>query len=365
MSHPAARPRRSKKGLIAILLILALLGTGAWWFFLRTDPYESGFVGTTGNEQTDPFANYKLHQEERPLMGTLFKVAVYAPEDAPVRAAIADAFTRAREINEICTDYDPNSELSKLNSRANNGLFEVSPTLATVLAHAWESADATSGLYDPTLGTLTKLWRQARDTETLPDDQSLAAAREASGWKHFKVNLDDNTVDIDQPGLQLDLGGIAKGFAADQMLAVLNRHGFPRAYIAAGGDIRLGDPPPGANAWRVGLRTFGPDVPEFITVSNCAVSTSGDLHQAVVIDGNRYSHIIDPATGLGLRTRIAATVVAPTATQSDPLATFACISPQTAKDAFLAGQIAVRIVTISGTTPQDLRSPHFPDVQTR
>ncbi|MDE0826820.1 MAG: FAD:protein FMN transferase [Akkermansiaceae bacterium] len=367
MSQPAAKRRRSKKGILFLLLIVALLGTGIWWQFLNPDHDQSKSVlgNITGDEQLDPLANYKLYQEERPLMGSVFKIALYTSEEGPARTAIADAFARAEEINTICSDYDPESELSKLNSRLNEGLFEVSPTLATVLAHARESADATSGLYDPTLGTLTKLWREARDNKVLPDEVALAAARKASGWQHLKVNLADNTVRIDQPGLQLDLGGIAKGFAADQMLAVIKRHGITRAYIAAGGDIRLGDPPPGANTWRVGLRTFGPDLPEFISVANCAVSTSGDLHQFVVIDHERYSHIINPATGLGLRDRIAATVVAPTATQTDPLATFACISPTTARDAFMGGDIAVRIVTISNSTPQDLRSHHFPRVDSR
>lgn len=366
MASPVTRPRRSAKKYFVLLLLLAGIGTGVWWKFFRPDPYGStGFNNSGADGSAFPDSDFTRYQEERPLMGTVFKVAVYAPEEEAARLAITEAFARAEEINAICSDYDPESELSRLNAHQGDDPVSVSPTLATVLAHARATADATDGLYDPTLGTLTQLWRKARDTSVLPDAKSLAAAREATGWDFLQVNLDENTVRIHHPGLLLDLGGIAKGFAADEMLAVLKRRGFTRAFIAAGGDIRLGDPPPGARAWRVGLRTLGPNVGEVISIANCAVSTSGDLHQFVVLNGKRYSHIIDPGTGLGLHDRIAASVIAPTATQTDPLATFCCISPETALVAFAGGDIACRIVTIKGLNPSDQRSPHFPRVDVR
>ena len=258
-----------------------------------------------------------------------------------------------------------NNIFNKLNAHRGPAPLAISPTLTTVLAHARETADATSGLYDPTLGTLTKLWRQARDTRTLPPTAELAAARELTGWQHLQVDPYDNTALITKPGVLLDLGGIAKGYAADEMLAILQKNGLPNALIAAGGDIRLGSPPPGKPAWRVGLRTLSAEVPEFIAVSNCAVSTSGDLHQFITIGNQRFSHIINPSTGLGLGDRIAATVIAPTAIQSDPLATFCCIAPDQALEAFVGGTIACRIVSLAGASSSDRRSPHFPQVNAR
>ncbi len=366
MAPPVTRPRRSAKRIFLLLLALLLVAGGVWWLFFKPPHYKSpAITAITGGEDLDPFGAplLKLTEEERPLMGTLFRIVVYAEDEPKAREAIAAAFARGEEINAICSDYDPQSELSRLNTRQNEDPIPVSTTLATVLAHAVASADATSGLFDPTLGTLTQLWRQARDTGQLPDLPSLTAARSATGWQSLHVDQKNNTVRITKPGLKLDLGGIAKGFAADEMLAMLRQKGFPRALIAAGGDIRLGDPPPGARAWRVGIRTFGPEVPEYINVSNCAVSTSGDLHQFVIIEGQRFSHIIDPASGLGLHDRIAATVVAPTATQSDPLATFCCIAPDQALAAFLGGEIACRIVTLNATNPEDRRSPNFPQIE--
>lgn len=358
----AARRKRSHLAVFLVLLVLGAGGTGAWWLFFR-DPLASPVGGDPG--EPDLTEIYNLLEDQRPLMGTVFRIALYTTDEAPAREAIAAAFARGEEINAACSDYDPDSELSRLNAHRGPGPLPVSPTLATVLAHARTTADATSGLYDPTLGTLTTLWREARDSGELPAPAALARAREATGWQHLEVDLEENTARITKPGVHLDLGGIAKGYAADEMLSVLRRAGFPRALIAAGGDIRLGTPPPGASAWRVGLRTLSPDVPEFINAANCAVSTSGDLHQFVVIGNQRFSHIIDPRTGLGLGNRIAATVVAPTAIQSDPLATFCCIAPDQALEAFLGGEIACRIVSLDADGAADRRSPHFPEVQAR
>jgi thiamine biosynthesis lipoprotein len=134
-------------------------------------------------------------------------------------------------------------------------------------------------------------------------------------------------------GMRLDLGGIAKGQAADAMLAVFFCYDLPSTSITAGGDVRLGNPPPGAKGWQVGVRTFDKNKETAtLTLANCAVSTSGDLQQSIEINGVHYAHIIDPATGLGLTKPVAATVIAPTATQSDALATACCVlTPDAAK----------------------------------
>ena len=159
--------------------------------------------------------------------------------------------------------------------------------------------------------------------------------------------------------LLFDLGGIAKGYAADEMLRVIQMHDISSVMIAVAGDIRLGAPPPGRRGWAVGIRTLGAEVEQVIHVANCAVSTSGDIERYVDIKGNRYSHIIDPGTGIGLTRRIAATVVAPTAVQSDPLATFCCIKPQLAAQIFAAGEISCRIVSLENG-PYDQRTRQFP-----
>jgi thiamine biosynthesis lipoprotein len=158
-------------------------------------------------------------------------------------------------------------------------------------------------------------------------------------------------------------GGIAKGHTADLMLASLAAAGISRAMIAAGGDIRLGDPPPGRDGWRVALQAFDRTCLEDVLIlSNAAVSTSGDLHQSVEIDGVKYSHVLDPATGLGLTRRIAASVIADEAKLSDPLATAACVLGPDASERLqkLPGVREVRVHTLQESTPS-LRSPHPPE----
>jgi thiamine biosynthesis lipoprotein len=293
-----------------------------------------------------------LHAEERrfvferPLMATRFAITCHGEDESAARKAADEAFAAGEEVNRIASDYSPESELMRLPA---GKATPVSPVFAELLAASFHLAETSGGTFDPTLGRLTKLWRESRRTRQLPAPDALANARDASGWKHATWDATASTILLEKPGMQLDLGGIAKGYAADRMLAIMVKAGFPRTCIAAGGDLRMGDPPPGKTAWRVGLQTFDEDKPEeVVELANCAVSTSGDLHQFVEVDGKRYSHILDPATGLGLTERIAVSIVAPNATTSDALATAACVAgPQQAEAlALKAGATKVIVRTM-------------------
>ena len=283
---------------------------------------------------------------ERPLMATRFAITCHGENEDTARKAAEEAFAAAEEVNRIASDYLPESELMRLPTGKSTA---VSPVFADLLTASFRFAEASDGTFDPTLGRLTKLWRESRRTRKLPAPDDLAKAREASGWKHAKWDAATATLLLEKPGMQLDLGGIAKGYAADRMLAVMVKAGFPRTCITAGGDLRLGDPPPGKTAWRVGLQTFNEEKPEeVVELVNCAVSTSGDLHQFAEIDGKRYSHILDPATGLGLTERIAVSIIAPDATTSAALATAACVvGPEKAEAlALKAGATKVIVRTL-------------------
>jgi FAD:protein FMN transferase len=263
---------------------------------------------------------------ERPLMGTKFSVVCYAESREVAEKAAEKAFARAEEINAVASDYLPESELSRLAFRPIGKPMPLSPLLFELLDHSHRLAGATNGAFDPTLGPLTKLWRVTRASGRLPEPEKLAAARAASGWQHFTLDQEARTITLLRENMSFDLGGIAKGYAADLMLETLAEAGIRQALVTAGGDIRLGDAPPGREGWNVALKTF--DVgknDEILTLSNAAVSTSGDLHQFVEIGGVSYSHILDPATGLGLTRRVAASVIANEAKLSDALATAACV----------------------------------------
>jgi thiamine biosynthesis lipoprotein len=181
------------------------------------------------------------------------------------------------------------------------------------LAAARQLAEETGGAFDVTLGPVTQLWRQARRQHRLPDPDALAEALQRSGYRKLHLDAAAQTVTLDQAGMRLDLGGIGKGFAADAALAVLAGLGIPRALVAASGDLAIGDPPPGRNGWTVGIDAPNAPVEGFARVlelANAAVSTSGDSSQNLDIGGVKYSHIVDPATGMGLTLPVAVAVVA-------------------------------------------------------
>ena len=279
-------------------------------------------------------AGESRQQFSRELMGTTFSVTCYTDDPSRARRAAAEAFKAAAGINAIASDYLPDSELSKLSSAPVGEPVQLSPRLHDLLDTARRTAELTDGLYDPTLGPLTRLWRESRRTRRLPDSETLAAAKAATGWQHYTLDPATRTITLGKPGMRFDLGGLAKGYAADRMLEILRKHGLRRSSVVAGGDIAAAGAPPGREAWRVGLKTFDKQKPdEAIPLTHAAVSTSGDLFQFVEIDGVRYSHILDPATGLGLTKPIAVSVIAPTATLTDPLATAACVAgPTKAKE---------------------------------
>ena len=283
---------------------------------------------------------------ERALMGTRFAITCYHGHSSEARIAADSAFDQAERINQVASDYIADSELLGLSKRPDGVPVAVSPLLFQLILEARNLAEKTGGLFDPTLGPLTRLWRESRRRKSLPAPETLAAARAATGWQSLYLDPQNLTITFTKPAMRLDLGGIAKGQAADAMLTAMKDCGIPRSCITAGGDIRVGDPPPAALGWKIGIRTLaGKDDSQFLFLANCGVSTSGDLHQFIEIGGTRYSHIIDPATGLGLTRGVTATVIAPTATVSDAVATACCVAP---------GEMANAMALAAGATKVSL-----------
>ncbi len=260
----------------------------------------------------------------QPHMGTQFQIIVYAPDAATASRASDAAFERIARLDDTMSDYHPSSELMFLCQRAGGQPVPVSEDLFQVLARSQELAERTNGAFDVTVGPVVRLWRRARRQHELPPPEELARARELVG--HAKLRLDPRarTAQLLQKGMLLDLGGIAKGYAADQALVVLKKHGITSALVAAGGDIAVSAPPPGREGWRIGIAPLeSPDKPptRFLLLHDAAVSTSGEAEQYLEIAGKRYSHIVDPRTGVGVVGRSSVTIVAPNATTSDGMAT--------------------------------------------
>jgi thiamine biosynthesis lipoprotein len=159
-----------------------------------------------------------------------------------------------------------------------------------------------------------------RRSSTRPD---VADALSKVGYQKLRLDQNAGTVELLEPSMRIDLGGIAVGYAVDEAMQVFRDHGVTRVLIDAAGDIAVGDPPPGREAWRIEIEPLrdgaGPKL--VLELKNCAVTTSGDASKFVEFDGVRYSHIVDPQTGYGLTRRTSATVIAPDCITADSLAT--------------------------------------------
>ncbi|MBN9121033.1 MAG: FAD:protein FMN transferase [Planctomycetes bacterium] len=265
-------------------------------------------------------------------MGTTFRVVLYATDKATAKKAADDAFARVAELDQTMSDYKKDSELMLLCKKFAAEVAEpvkVSDDLFFVLQKAEELSKRSDGAFDVTVGPVVQLWRIARRTQELPDKKEFAAAREKVGYKLVKLDATNKTVQLLKPGMQLDLGGIAKGYAADEALKLLRKtFGIRRALVAAAGDIACGDPPPSEDGWKIEIAPIArSQKPRPLKLANAAVSTSGDLEQFVEIAGVRYSHVLDPRTGWGLTGRRSVTVIAPNGTTADSMTKAVSVLP--------------------------------------
>lgn len=317
-------------------------------------------AGVASTLRAEPlrFARSELH------MATSFTLVAYADDEPTAEAGFSAAFARIAAIDARLNDYNPDSELSRLSARSPTPEpVPVSDDVWAILERAGHLARLTDGAFDVTVGPLTRLWRQARVRRRLAAPETTAVALAAVGHGHVRLDASARGVRLMRPGMRLDLGGIAQGFAADEALRVLRAHGLERSLVNASGDIACGAAPPGKKGWRVGITTSRTDAPpeRFLIVSTCGVSTSGDAYQAVEIDGVRYSHIVDPRTGVGLTRRSSATVVAPDCTTADALATALCVLEPARGLELVAtlGDVEALIVTADDAGPVVRESPGF------
>ncbi len=295
-----------------------------------------------------PSAAAQRFEFEEPHMGTLVRLVLFAADRPAASAAARAAFDRVAELDAALSDYRDSSEVSRLARAAGGPPVPVGPDLFAVLERAQDVGRRSGGAFDVTVGPLVRLWRRTLRTGDWPDPARRAEALSCVGSDKMHLDPAARTVLLDRPGMRIDLGGIAKGYAGDQALRVLRARDVSSALVAVGGDVVAGDAPPGEAGWvvvvepdeptRAGERLPGeagwvvvvePDEPtragERLLLRQAAVSTSGDSQQWVERDGVRYSHVLDPRTGIGLTGRRRATVVAREGVTADGLATAACV----------------------------------------
>ncbi len=266
---------------------------------------------------------------EHAAMGTRFRIVSYHRDPQKVGRAALLAMEMIDRIEQACSDFNPDSEIRQLCRTAPSANpVSASGDLIEILSLAIEISRESGGAFDPTVGPLVRLWRRCQRAGRLPRPDELQRARRAVGIESIIIDVDAGTVQLLREGIAIDLGGIAKGYATDAALKVMEAQGIEHTLIDGGGDISLGVPPPGRDGWRLELGPNGIGGPSssegvvrVIFDERGAVATSGDASRFVEIDGKRYSHIIDPATGWGVPGPHAVTVHAAEGAIADALAT--------------------------------------------
>lgn len=327
--------------------------------------------GLQGSESDD----WQCFHFQRIRMGVPWEIQIYATEGAAALQAAEAAFARIKQLDEILSDYDPDSELRQLCARSGPGQpIRVSADLLKVLQVSQELSCRTAGAFDVTVGPLTDLWRRAWRKRAFPEEADLNAALAKVGYRQIRLNPQARTVELQQTGMRLDLGAIAKGYAADEALKTLREHGFSRVLVDASGDLSIGDPPPGRDHWVIAIEPLkhpadaatdgapkASPPQEHLALKNIAVATSGDANRFVEIDGVRYSHLVNPHTGLGLTTFSSVTVIAANGMLADALASaVAVLGPEESPPLLKHYQAEAFITWRVGETLHQKTTPGYP-----
>lgn len=261
-------------------------------------------------------------EEGRVAMGSTCTVRVCGGEDAARRAAVAAALDEVDRLDRLMSHYRPDSPLSRLNREAARGPVAVDPELLGVLAESFRWSRESAGAFDVTVGPLMKAWGFFGDEMRVPSGEQLDRALDLVGHRHVILDREAGTVRFDRPGVEIDLGGIGKGYALDRVVAVLRERGIASALVNLGGSSVYGlGPPPGEAAWHVGIQDpVDPSrTARIISLRDRALSVSGGYGRSFEQDGVSYGHVLDPRTGRPVTGVLAVAVLSDTGTDGDAL----------------------------------------------
>lgn len=255
-------------------------------------------------------------------MGTTFRVVLYAEGQEQAKQAAQAAFARIDELNQIFSDYEEDSEVSRLSRSAGSGKkVPISSELWEVLHYAKKLSKKSGGAFDVSIGPLSKLWRRAFRQMEFPSPDKIAEAKALVDYRKIKLYRKHRRAKLAREGMRLDLGGIAKGYTVDAVYRELQKQGIHRTLVDGGGDIYAGDPPPGQSGWEVQLLSLKEgENPKKIVLTKRAIASSGSTYKFLEWNGERYSHIIDPRTGLGITETDIINVAAGSCMQADAFA---------------------------------------------
>jgi thiamine biosynthesis lipoprotein len=263
-------------------------------------------------------------------MGSPFNLIFYHNDSTEASAIAKESFAIVDSLNNIFSDYIPTSEVGRLTQLKPLQEQKISDELFSIILYskqAWHTSDKT---FDITIGALSQLWRKAKAENRFPTETEIEIAKQSTGFNNILIDPENKTIACKQLSLQLDFGGIVKGYAAQKVITYLKSKNVSIALADAGGDIAMSDAPPGKSGWDIGINAPEDELQILnrnLELKNCAVATSGDIYRYIIHDGKKYSHIIDPKTGYGVTSQRNVTVIFKDGAGADWLATACSILP--------------------------------------
>jgi len=262
------------------------------------------------------------HEESREAMGCTATVRACGRDAGALPAVVGAALDEIDRVDRLMSHYRRDSPLSRLNREAAKGPVAVEPELLDFLALCLRWSRESDGAFDVTVGPLMKAWGFFRDEGHVPTEDELARALAVVGYRHVELDRAVGTVRFDRPGVELDLGGIGKGYAVDRVVSLLRQRGIASALVNLGGSSVYGlGAPPERQAWEIGIQDPTDPAKAAVTVSlrDRALSVSGGYARFFEKDGVTYAHIMDPRTGRPVQGLLSVAVLTATATDGDAL----------------------------------------------
>ncbi len=276
----------------------------------------------------------KIYKESRIVMDTFCTITVVSPSQERAGEAIEAGFAEIKKLEGLLNYFSPESEITAINRAAGNRPVKVSKETLEMVKKAVETADATDGAFDPTIAPVIKLWKFSRQTSnhSIPSRNVIKNALRLVNYKKIKINDSSSEIYLEEKGMEIDLGGIAKGYAADKAVEVIRAKGIKSVLVAIAGDIKGIGLKPDLQPWKAGIQNPRPkdskaekpweDIFATLYLRDKAISTSGDYQRFFIKDGKRYHHIIDPKTGYPAESGlISVSVIAPEGYMADGLST--------------------------------------------
>ncbi|MBN2071894.1 MAG: FAD:protein FMN transferase [Candidatus Krumholzibacteriota bacterium] len=262
------------------------------------------------------------YSKETFVMGTKAVITIYGLGEKEASEAAGEALHELHRIESVMSNWISESEISMLNGRSKDGPVRVSDELFEIIEAAFEYSRLTSGAFDITARPLVKLWGFQGGEPRLPSSEEIDSTLAIVGYHRVILDRDEMTVTL-PPGMQIDLAGIGKGYGVDRCASILKEHGVTSALVNLSGNMFAIGSPKGRDYWSIGIRE--PHGEEGIVgkllLRDEGVATSGNYENFIMIDGQKYGHIIDPSTGRTIDHILAVTVVAPSALAADALST--------------------------------------------